>query len=97
LVVSYDPLLIAAGFFLLAASGALLAWRLRSWLAVVASAAVGYCVVAHLVHFWLQFVPDTRAVPFGQALLRVWLFWPVAILIAGIASLVLVARRRVAL
>ena len=95
-MVSYDPLLIAAGFCLLATSAALFAWRLRSWLAGVAGAAFGYCTVAQVVHFWLQFISDTRAVPFGQALLRVWLFWPVAILVAGVALLVLAARRRVA-
>ena len=94
---SYDSLLIAAAFCLLAASGALLARRLRSWLAGIAGVAFGYCVVAQLIRFWLQFVPDSRAVPFGQALLRVWLFWPVALLVAGIALLVLTERRGVAL
>lgn len=96
-VVSYDPLVIAAAFCLLAASGALFARRLHSWLAVIVCIAFAYCAGAQLIRFGLQYVADSRAVPFGQALVRLWLFWPVGLLVAGFALLALAARRKFAL
>jgi len=86
-VIFLDPLWVAAGFLLFTLSASLLARKSRSLLAIVSAVAFGYCVLAQFARFGLQFVPDTRTFPLGNALFVFSQLWPVAFLVAGIAVL----------
>jgi xanthine/uracil permease len=91
-LISFDPLSVALAFSLFTVSASFLAHRLGSWLAVVSAIAFGYCTLAHVIHFSLQFVRNSSLIPFGNILFHMWLLWPMALLTAAIASFVLLAR-----
>jgi hypothetical protein len=82
-----DPLWVAAGFLLFTLSAWLVARRSRSRLATVSAAAFAYCALAQFARFALQFVPDSSAVPFGNALFIFSRLWPAVFLVAAVASL----------
>jgi hypothetical protein len=87
-----NPLWAALAFILFTFSASMLARRLGSWLAAISAAAFAYCALAQVIHFALQFVPDSRSLSFGGALVTVWLLWPVIFLVAAIVSVIFCIR-----
>jgi len=82
-----DPLWVAGGFLLFTLSAWLLALKSHCWLAGVAAAAFAYCALAQFAHFALEFIPDSRGIPFGNALFIFSRLWPAAFLVAAVAAL----------
>ena len=87
-----DYLWIALGFLLLTVAASLLARRFRSQLLVVSAVAFGYCAIAHIVRFALQFLGDSRSLSFGSALVYFSFSWPAAFLVAAVVWVVFSLR-----
>jgi len=91
-LVSMDPLWVALAFLFLALASSLLARRLHSWVPVISAIAFGYCILAQLIHFSLQFAPDSRSFALGSLLVHLWLIWPVVFLVGAVALVVVSLR-----
>jgi hypothetical protein len=91
-LINLDHLWIALAFFLFTLSASTIAHRLRSGLATLAAVAFAYCMLAQLIRFGLDFVPDSRSLSYGFVLVAMARVWPAIFLIAAVVSVVLSLR-----
>ena len=91
-VIFLNSLWVACAFLLFTLSASLLAYKTTSRLAIVSAVSFGYCTLAQLGRFALQFVPDSRTSTLGNALFLFSNVWPAVLLIAAFASVIGVLR-----